>query len=132
MAEGVKEAFSELYKRNEYTHDLTKEKLKNLIVESTGLESDSSTVKGTLGTFLALKAYADFDAEEQAEGSGDEVQDESVVQLSGKIPPAVQAKSQATNTIGISYQINVILPDTDDPAVFNAIFGAMREHLMGV
>ena len=31
---------------------------------------------------------------------------------------------------GLSYQINLVLPKTDDIAVFNAIFKSLKDHLL--
>jgi hypothetical protein len=44
MAAGVRAAYKEVYDRNEYAHDLPKEKFKNLIVEMTGMEAGDPTV----------------------------------------------------------------------------------------
>jgi Family of unknown function (DUF5343) len=56
MYEGIKTAYKELYDRNEYAHELPKEKIKNIIVEITGLEPDNATVTGVVGTFLNLRS----------------------------------------------------------------------------
>jgi hypothetical protein len=37
MAQAIRTGYSELYERNEYVHDLDKNKLKNLVIEMTGL-----------------------------------------------------------------------------------------------
>ena len=49
-------------KINEYAHDLTEAELKGLVVQVTGLEEASSTFKSIIGSFNALKAFADFSA----------------------------------------------------------------------
>ncbi len=45
-----------------YAGDLTKDKLKALIVEVTGAAHDDRTVELALSTFLKLKDFADFEA----------------------------------------------------------------------
>lgn len=62
MAKAMKIGYSSIFERNEYAHELPKEKLRDLIVEITGLEKTNGTVVAINGTFFALKEYADFDA----------------------------------------------------------------------
>jgi hypothetical protein len=33
-------------------------------------------------------------------------------------------------TLGLSYQINIVLPETENVAVFNAIFRSLRDNLL--
>lgn len=66
VANGVRNAYAELFDRNRYAGDLSKENLKALIVEVTGAAHDDRTVELTLSTILKLKELADFDASEDA------------------------------------------------------------------
>jgi len=61
LAEGLRKAYGELYSRNEYAHDLTRDKLTNVIVEITGKSKDDRLVKAVVGTYWALKEKADFE-----------------------------------------------------------------------
>jgi len=63
MAVGIKRAYSDLYARNENTHNLAKDRLRGLIVEITGLEPKNSIVQKTAQTFEILKNYANFTAD---------------------------------------------------------------------
>jgi Family of unknown function (DUF5343) len=56
MLEGLKAAYADLYARNEYVHSLSKEKLRDLVVEVTGLERENQIVTAIVGGVLALKA----------------------------------------------------------------------------
>ena len=60
LAAGVRQAFSELYARNEYAHELSDSKLKGFVVEITGAKADSTTTRAIVGTFVALKACARY------------------------------------------------------------------------
>ena len=119
VADALRQGYSSLYEVNEYAHDLKDSELKGLIVQVTGQEGDSSTTKAMIGSFKALRAFADFDAESQPvtdEYSQDHSQAEPV--------------GSGVSTIKLGYTINLNLPATSDIAVFNAIFKSLREHLL--
>jgi hypothetical protein len=126
-AQGLRNAYSELYVANEYVHNASDKDLKGLIVQVTGLEQNSKLVPAMVASFKALKEYADFDA-----GVGvdlDEVVDE------GKGGDAGGDQSQRPlflerGGLRLGYTINLNLPATTDIAVFNAIFKSLREHLL--
>jgi len=122
MAEAIRHGYSQLYEVNEYTHDLQNKDLEGLIIQVTGLESKSKMVKNIAASFSALKAYADFTA-----GLGDSMDREDVDEPAPS-PPATDRASALG--FGLSYQINLILPKTDDIAVFNAIFRSLKENLL--
>ena len=119
-AGAVRKGFAPLYEMNEYTHDLSDSNLKGLIVQATGLEANSGTVRAAVGSFKALRAFASFDArplgEEPSEGEQ-------------PTPTALQSASLPTE-LNLGYTINLHLPATSDIAVFNAIFKSLREHLI--
>ena len=54
-AKAVKIGYAPLYEMNEYLHGLSDVDLKGVVVQATGLEANSSTVKGIIGSFKALK-----------------------------------------------------------------------------
>jgi hypothetical protein len=60
LAQGIRKGYAEVYSRNEYAHDLSPERLTNLIVEITGKPKDDRVVKAIVATFNALKSKADF------------------------------------------------------------------------
>jgi hypothetical protein len=128
-AEALKHGYKPLYERNEGAHTLGDGVLKGLIVETTGLDADGSTVKAILGSFKALKAFASFDSKSAAETPEDE--DEEFVDAdSGKDDDGVGGGKPATARLGLSYTINLNLPATSDVAVFNAIFKSLKDNLL--
>jgi hypothetical protein len=60
MAEALRIGYKDVYERNEYVHDLPKDKFKNLIVEITGVNPSESVVAPIVATFFNLKSYASF------------------------------------------------------------------------
>jgi len=123
MAAAIRKGFSQLYERNEYVHDLDKKKLEGLIMEITGLEQGHSTVRSIVGTFETLKQFADFNKPEPAPYSDTAAK---------AAKPKGEAGEEASNNLDLrlAYTINLVLPKTDDIAVFNAIFSSLRTHLL--
>jgi hypothetical protein len=98
-----------------------------LVVELTGLEQGHPTVRAIVGTFEALKAFADFSKSEPK--TDDEEKGEAKKKKEGS---DVQDGGESTENVklNLAYTINLVLPKTDDVAVFNAIFKSLRENLL--
>lgn len=89
----------------------------------TGLEKGNSTVNAIVGTFEAIKGFADFSIEKEPQQNSKE----NIVETS----PAHQNSVETEGIkLGLAYTINLVLPKTDDIAVFNAIFKSLRENLL--
>lgn len=128
-ARSLQEGYSTLYEMNEYAHDLKDGELKDLVVQATGAAPSSSTVKSIIGSFKAVKDYADFTqniVEEpitENDETGETVKDNTQTQYH-------QANRSLDNKIRLGYTINLNLPATADINVYNAIFKSLREHLL--
>lgn len=133
MAKGLKIGYTDVYERNEYAHELPKDKFKDLIIEITGLEKGSSTVEAIVGTFFKLKEYAKFDQEDDDDQQED-VKAAIEHQELKEMPSFSQTHPQATGGknlgLNLAYTINLNLPETTDIEVFNAIFKSLKENLM--
>jgi hypothetical protein len=131
MATAMRTAYKEVFDRNEYAQDLTKEKFKNLIVEMTGLQANDPSVGAIVNTWFNLKAYAKFDGEAKpADGDKGSV----TIIKNDENPPPLPPPPPTQNPTGLnlSYTINLNLPETSDVEVFNAIFRSLKENLLKV
>lgn len=134
MAEAIRKGYSELFKRNEYCYKLTQEKLKNLVVEVTGKAKDSGSVRAISASFKACNDLADFEvlspAAEDPEAIvtpvGQDLDEKSLAPQDQMHLPNIPSDIK----MAFGYTINLNLPNTDDPKVFNAIFKALKEHLL--
>lgn len=130
-AEALRIGYARLYEVNEYIHDVSDAVLKGVVVQVTGAEPRSSTVKGIVGSFKTLKAFATFGEstgqnEERDPGETDESKSATAgtENLSDAEPP------RDSSGIKLGYTINLNLPATSEIAVFDAIFKSLREHLL--
>lgn len=129
-AEALRIGYNQLFEINEYANDLTDSKLKGVIVQATGLDEGASSVKAILGSFKALKAFADFDAGVGEGAMGDEGEVEDGNNGSTKAPVTKAGRSDLPAGVSLGYTINLNLPPTSDIAVFNAIFKSLKENML--
>jgi hypothetical protein len=127
MATAIRNGYAELYSRNEYCHDLDKKAFKGLVMEATGESHDSAKVDRIVSTFFNAKSLADFETKQRTtekeppkadiikESEEDQTQKD---QHFGKIK------------LGLNYTINLVLPKTDDPSIYNAIFKSLKDNLL--
>lgn len=118
VAEGMRVGYAPIFELNEYAHEVNDDELRGLVVQATGADAESQTVKSTVASFKALKEFASF-------GSTIDSDDE-IAESHARTP------TTAPSGINLGYTINLQLPATTDSAVFNAIFKSLREHLIDV
>jgi hypothetical protein len=71
-AKALRIGYANLYRVNEYLHDATDPQLKGIVVQVTGSEPSSSTVQAIVGSFKALKAFANFSQAPSGDSSAPE------------------------------------------------------------
>lgn len=130
IAAGMREAFSEIFDRNTYAYELPRDKLTALVVQITGSAKEDRTSQAIVSTFWTLKEMADFEGALDSPKRAVSSQPTSPVELPPS--PTVQAGKPVQENVDfrLSYTINLNLPETTDPEVFNAIFKALKEHLL--
>ena len=121
MATAIKKGYGKLYEKNENAHKLAKKELEGLIVELTGLEHGHTTVRSIVNTFQILGTFADFGKEIATESSNSTEKHEET--QDGET-------GESNLKLNLAYTINLVLPKTDDVAVFNAIFRSLKENLL--
>lgn len=123
IAEAVRTGYSEIFERNEYANNLVEAEFKGHIIEITGFEPSDKKISLIYSTYEQLASHADFEAS---------LSDESGETNEGRDAPATQMKgvNDADLDLNLSYTINLVMPKTDDPAVFSAIFKSLRENLL--
>jgi hypothetical protein len=129
LGKGIMRAYKPLYNRNENFYNLSKDKLHELVCAETGYDHDNITAKRITNTFIEVKKLAVFDKvnDEIDTETGDEEFNDGEQESIGEETKLV---GQPFGKLGLSYNINLILPNTDDPKVFNAIFKSLKENLL--
>lgn len=128
IAAAIKHAYAPLYVRNEFMHKLNDQDLTGLVIEETGQPHDSNPVRLIVSSIKHLKSFSKFDE--------DSVAIESVPETKPKLDVSPETPQQPghhrARTVGLNlgYTINLNLPATSDPAVFDAIFRSLKENLL--
>jgi hypothetical protein len=128
IAVAIRGAYAPLYVRNEFMHELSDSDLLGLIVEETGEAHDSNSVKLIASCVKHLKAFANFavTAEPTSPSSIIKVDED----MRPKLDPSDNEFSTRKMGFNLGYTINLNLPATADPAVFDAIFKNLKLHLL--
>jgi hypothetical protein len=131
LADGIREAFADLFaintKANEFTIEDARNKLRTLYA---GKKTD--LVIGNIAkTFRALCDYADFSGKPSQWIAAQEQQlaDHTLAPPMALKPEDPISASGKIKVASMQYHVNIVLPDTRDQAVYDAIFKSRREHL---
>jgi len=129
VAEGVKESYSDLFAVNKEAHKLSVGEVRNKLRTLYKGAKKDNVISRIASTFVALCDYADFSLPAKDEQAEDEVEsvDLSEAEKTGRRgEPLVEA---LVSLDSLQYHINIILPDSRDQAVYDAIFKSLRDHL---
>lgn len=142
MAEGIREAYKELFDININAQKLSKVEVANKLKTLTQGQHSESVIEKMASTFSSLCKLADFDStlhptlnqRDDDDDDEDEVADlpsdtgDEEAGLASTLPRA-NRRSPKLAVNGLHYNIQIILPESRDPAVYDALFRSLREHL---
>jgi hypothetical protein len=121
LADGVREAYADLFRVNKSANDMSTADVKNKMKTLSEGQFTDRVLTQMSGTFSALTKLADFaKAGERFENSA-VAEDPEVQQQSAPTPRATLN--------GLVYNINIHLPESRDQAVYDALFRSLKEHL---
>lgn len=124
LAEGIREAYQDLFRVNTKANDLTKSEVVNKF-KTLGQGQLSEAVLDKMGsTFVSLVKLADFQTPVSAPN------------VSAQEPNAQEGFIEKTAVPhagiklgGLVYNIQIVLPESRDAAVYDALFSSLRKHL---
>jgi hypothetical protein len=130
LAEGIQEAYADLYELNTKAQTLPRDDLKGKMRSLTQGQVSDAVLDKMVVTFQGLAKEADFKAVEPATAPVTETltEDEQRVE-------ADQERGDSTGRIGarlggLVYNIQIQLPESRDPAVYDALFRSLKTHLL--
>jgi hypothetical protein len=134
LADGIREAYGDLFQINNNANAMSRADVKNkLKTLSQGQYSDSVLDK-MASTFRVLCDSADFSAAAPAEATDAAAGADAfkgVDDSAGVGADAGAGGARPRVTVdGLVYSINIHLPESRDPAVYDALFRSLREHLL--
>lgn len=127
LAEAIRDAYQDLFKVNTKANELSKQEVVNKF-KTLGQGQISEAVLDKMAmTFTALVKQADFQSTpvttplQQAPLDQQKTED-----LADKHAPS----HGGIKLGGLVYNIQIVLPESRDPAVFDALFASLRRHLV--
>lgn len=131
LAEGIREGYGDLFEINVNAQTLSKTEIINKMKTLSQGQLSESVLDKMAMTFKALSAQADFSetavpprADEGTEGPEEETTIEEPDRLGLTAPGARES------SFGLDYNIQLVLPDSRDPAVYDAFFDSFKRHLL--
>ncbi len=127
LAEGIRQAYADLFAVNTKAHQLSKEEVMNKFrTLSQGQLSDSVLDKLAL-TFAALVKHADFEA---LKPTAPVTEIEKEKEKTKDDPIKSKDEHQRAKIGGLVYNIQLVLPESRDPVVYDVLFKSLRDHLL--
>lgn len=117
-------AYDDLFRSDKNAHTKSASDLKGWFKTKTGAGEKVAEKMAT--TFKALSSYATFDGVKPPAERPQEQEVRPQVEVALPSTPA----SPGVHSLGLTYRIEVHLPDTTNVDTFRAIFRAIREELM--
>ena len=126
MAEAIKDAYEDLFRVNVNAQKMGKQEVVNKFKTlSQGKISDSVLDKMAM-TFTSLVRHADFEAvgtaaeDDESESSGGTIEEQHDHQ---------DGDAEGITLGGLVYNIQIVLPESRDQAVYDALFQSLKKHL---
>ncbi len=135
LAEGIKEAYGDLFAVNLKANELTVAEVKNKLRTLTQGKISDKVLHLMANTFKALVDYAEWDT---ATKKGEEKKEKVSAQKAEppvKEPLPVQEEADEESIGGklhkaqLHYNIQIHLPESRDQAVYDALFKSLKKHL---
>lgn len=129
LAEGIKEAYADLFAVNKEAYKLDANEAFNKLRTLYKGEKKDSIVKNIAKTFVGLCEAADFSKARKTSTSADAKTTQQTQPVDNTNKHASDITKNSLGLDSLQYHINIVLPDTRDQAVYDAIFKSLRDHL---
>ena len=135
LADGIREAYADLFAVNKKANELRVADVKNKLRTLYAGKKTDLVVSNIAKTFAAICEYADFSnsmtTEKTAATSDDVKPKDDVAKPAETAPPTqgIRTVEGALRLDALQYHINIVLPESRDQSVYDAIFRSLREHL---
>lgn len=132
LAEGIREGYEDLFRINRNAQNMTTQDVKNKMKTLSEGAFTDRVLSQMAGTFTTLVKEADFSVAPVAEAPA-AGQESTSTPTESSAPPVTplangQPLAMASPFGSLAYNINIQLPESREPAVYNAIFKALREN----
>lgn len=133
LAQAIREAYSDLFAVNKSAQELDTEDVKNKLRTLYAGKKSDTLINRIAPTFTALCEYADFSKPDVpgTPSSASITQEDKKKEVRRETPHGI-ARARSNDALvldSLQYHINIVLPESRDQAVYDAIFKSLKEHL---
>lgn len=128
LAQAIREAYSDLFAVNKNAQSLESEEVANKLRTLYAGSKSDLVITRIAKTFESLCSIADFTSPPK-EVPKKEPDREVSPEMPEEQPRLEERPSPRVSLDSLQYHINIVLPETRDQAVYDAIFRSLREHL---
>lgn len=130
LADGVKDAFLDLFRVNKDAQKLSREALSGKLKSLGEGKLSPAVLLNTTKTFLELAKLADFSAEASEAVDGEPTPAAEATSTLTMATKPQRTSSDSSQPIALIYRIEIVLPAVRDQAIYDAIFKSAKEHLL--
>lgn len=129
LGQAIEEAYADLFRVNKTAHKMSKQEVINKFKTLSQGQYSESVLDKMAMTFTALCSLADFDTKpakvtlDNPTGASEEASATQTVSISER------ANGGKLGISGLVYNIQLILPESRDPKVYDALFESLKRHL---
>jgi hypothetical protein len=130
LAEAIEEMYSDLFAIKKDAHNLTATEVANKLKTLYKGSKNQNVINLISKTFTGLCELADFSPRKK-EPVTKEIKPDTIAKAI-EVPNKNIEQSSKGNRLSmdtLQYHINIVLPDTRDQAVYDAIFKSLKDHL---
>ena len=126
LGQAIQDAYADLFKVNSKANELAQTEVKNKLKTLTQGSKGEAVLAKMAMTFTTLCKHATFGAAPVVKKTPDE---QAETKEEGK-KQADDADEKKHRPMNLSYVSNIELPASRDPAVYEALFRALKEHIL--
>ncbi|OJU43632.1 MAG: hypothetical protein BGN98_10485 [Microbacterium sp. 69-7] len=131
LATGIREAYADLFKINRNAQSMSTSDVKNKMKTLSEGQFSDRVVSLMASTFTTLVKFADFNAAPAEPAPSFDPEQGAGAEINASPQPDTHhpRENRRGSSLGLVYNINIHLPESRDPAVYDALFRALKEHL---
>ena len=135
LADAIRESYGDLFAVNKKANELSQKEVKNKLRTLTQGKISDKVLHLMANTFKELVSYAEWDSVVKREEEKKEKVSLQKTELSTKDLPSTQEEAEEDSVGGklqkaqLHYNIQIHLPESRDPTVYDALFKSLKKHL---
>lgn len=131
LAAGIRDAYDDLFAINTNANEMEIEDVRGKLKTLTQGQKSEKVVNQMAATFAALCQLADWSEPEKTVDTANESDEKPATSsLDAETPNIEPPPIGNGEKLQLHYNIQLILPDSRDPKVFDALFSSLRRHLL--